>query len=229
RAIGIAGMEPSSAVEAGGSFSAAIPQFDFILVDHVLDTAELDRIYPSPTVAFVLLLAPTTETLRWILPPAAKKIQEEPEEVDSAQIDIGGRGRIVPASDMDVPGQIQLSPPALISKGGLSTKDPSPTPSLTGKRSPMPRLSKKPSQLFNKRKHSRGPVKLARQEHQAQLISEATDGDVGGDSGNKAAPAKPASSSFQVYRLIKPVRRMKLLQILFNAITQHETDDHSVD
>ncbi|KAG0019721.1 hypothetical protein BGZ82_011810 [Podila clonocystis] len=231
RAIGITGMEPTSAVEAGEPCSAAIPQFDFILVDHVLDTAELDRIYPSPTVAFVLLLAPTTETLRWILPPAAKKIQEEPEEVDSAQIDIGGRGRILPSdSNSEVPGRIQLSPPALISKSGLSTRDPSPCPSSTGKRSSMPRLSKKPSQLFKKRKHSRGPVTLARQEHQSRTIPKSINTDVG-DSGNKTTPPKPtlSSSSFQVYRLIKPVRRMKLLQILFNAITQHETGDHAVD
>ncbi|KAF9311034.1 hypothetical protein BG003_007834 [Podila horticola] len=230
RAIGITGMEPSLAVEVGEPCSVSIPQFDFILVDHVLDTAELDRIYPSPTVAFVLLLAPTTETLRWILPPAAKKIEEEPEEEDSAQIDIGGRGRLLPSdSNSDVPGRIQLSPPTLISKGGLSTRDPSPSPSTTGKRSPMPRLSKKPSQLFKKRKHSRGPVTLARQEHQPQMIPGGTDADMGDDSGNKAPPKPTSSSSFQVYRLIKPVRRMKLLQILSNAITQHETGDHSVD
>ncbi|KAG0083595.1 histidine kinase osmosensor, partial [Podila epicladia] len=231
RAIGITGMEPTSGIEAGDPCCAVIPQFDFILVDHVLDTAELDRIYPSPTVAFVLLLAPTTETLRWILPPAAKNIQGEPEEMDSARIDIGGRGRILPSdSNNEVPGRIQLSPPALISKSGLSTRDPSSSPSAAGKPASMPRLSKKPSQLFKKRKHSRGPVTLARHENQSRTIPESTYADVG-DSGNKATPPKPtsSSSSFQVYRLIKPVRRMKLLQILFNAITQHETGEHAVD
>ncbi|KAF9162424.1 hypothetical protein DFQ26_003553 [Actinomortierella ambigua] len=73
---------------------ADIEPFDFILVDHMLDSAELDMLYPHPTVAYILLLAPTTEQLRWILPPAEKRASEDEDEDDSSQIDIGGRGRL---------------------------------------------------------------------------------------------------------------------------------------
>ncbi|KAG0344824.1 hypothetical protein BG004_004141 [Podila humilis] len=240
RAIGITGMEPLSSMHADGHRMAAIRQFDFILVDHVLDTAELDLIYPSPTVAFVLLLAPTTETLRWILPPAAKKIEEEPEEPDSAQVDIGGRGRILPEPDKEVSCRVQLSPSSLLSRG-LADSGRDISRALTNKPSSLaPRLSKRPSQLFKKRKHARGPITLARQENQSHqsvdMVSQdghAFDDAKGGPSVSMITTASsappPLSSSFQVYRLIKPVRRMKLLQILFNAITQHETGVHSVD
>ncbi|KAG0236861.1 hypothetical protein BGW41_000332 [Actinomortierella wolfii] len=74
--------------------SVDIEPFDFILVDHVLDSAELDLLYPNPNIAYVLLLAPTTEQLRWILPPAEKRASDEEDDDDSSQIDIGGRGRL---------------------------------------------------------------------------------------------------------------------------------------
>ncbi|KAH7028699.1 hypothetical protein BKA57DRAFT_401487 [Linnemannia elongata] len=72
-------LQDTISVEDSLGLEALVP-FDFIVVDHVLDSAELDRIYPSPAIAFILLLAPTTETLRWILPPAAKKQPDEPED-----------------------------------------------------------------------------------------------------------------------------------------------------
>ncbi|KAI1314599.1 hypothetical protein EDD11_001942 [Mortierella claussenii] len=203
-------------------------RFDFILVDHVLDSAELDRIYPSPVIAFVLLLVPTTETLRWMLPPAAKKLNQEPEEPESGQLDIGGRGRIRHAAEVDyaaekVVGHIQRTSHEASAQvnsvaftnierngqsggGGIVTTPPV---SITGTSVKKP--SRIPSQLFKKRK-SRGHVTVTRP---VPFSSS------GGSDGTGRVP-EMETITFQVCRLIKPVRRMKMLQILFNALSQHE-------
>ncbi|KAF9096667.1 hypothetical protein BGX23_010727 [Mortierella sp. AD031] len=187
--------------------------FDFIVVDHVLDSAELDRIYPSPAIAFVLLLAPTTETLRWILPPAAKKQPDEPEE--SGALDVGGRGRIrqeggVEMEDKPV-GQVQrvsaesgnsadISNPYLAQShtaGGASGS------TLSGS---AKRKLKVASELFKKRK-SRGHITVTRPiPHYALQDNE---------------QPKMETTTFQICRMIKPARRLKLLQIFYNAIQQH--------
>jgi len=166
--------------------------FDFILVDHVLDSAELDRIYPSPIVAFVLLLAPTTETLRWILPPAANRVREEPEEPDYPRKDLGGRGRS------------RTGGPDFLSSTMIAQENKADSV-LAIKAGPPETTIKIPSQLFKKRK-SRGHITVTRSIPQPP--------------GAKGKP-KMETTTFQVCRLIKPVRRMKILQIFYNALSKH--------
>lgn len=186
--------------------------FDFIVVDHVLDSAALDRIYPSPAIAFILLLAPTTETLRWILPPAAKKQPDEPEECGA--LDVGGRGRVrqgdAHLKDQPV-GQVQrvsaenathsnISNPYL-AQSHIAGRLTSSTQSGATKSS-----LKVASDLFKKRK-SRGQITVTR-----PIPHHALQGD---------EQPKTETSTFQICRMIKPVRRLKLLQIFYNAIHQH--------
>ncbi|KAI7824108.1 hypothetical protein BC939DRAFT_410692 [Gamsiella multidivaricata] len=202
----------------------AIPQFDFILVDHVLDSAELDCIYPSPSIAFVLLLAPTTETLRWILPPAQKRLDANSEETDSEQVDVGGRGRIRASSDLDFAekamGQVRSASfmSKIRAKSSASLKKPaSGTPS--GKR---PRI---PSQLFKRKKQSLLAATFTKRKEMNATVESTSGAGTEADTyadvpGSSPVPRK--SSSFQVCRMIKPVRRLKLLQIMYNALLLHE-------
>lgn len=201
-----------------------IQQFDFILVDHVLDSAELDCIHPSPRVAYVLLLAPTTETLRWILPPATeKRYDANLDEAESEQVDVGGRGRIRQSSEMDFAARAmgRVHSASYMSKVDHSTSvsaftAPARAPICDGIKSlaaghsssgnasastmtKVGGLSRLPSQLFRRRKNG-----VSHQGHVRKVLS------------NSKQP------SFQVVRMIKPVRRMKLLQILSNALMQHE-------
>ncbi|KAF9985974.1 histidine kinase osmosensor [Mortierella antarctica] len=215
-------------------------RFDYILVDHVLDSAELDRIYPSPTVAFILLLAPTTETLRWILPPAVKSQSEEHEEPESGQIDIGGRGRIFQqASEIGLEahaavGQIQRAShetsaqqnqAALAGLAGRATAAATAAKNAAVKaKVPVIPYVKRPSELFKKRK-SRGPITVTR----PVPCTIAGDGfserdlDLQHTVERHEAICRPRmeTTSFQVFRLIKPVRRMKILQIIYNAMNRH--------
>ncbi|KAF9286905.1 hypothetical protein BGZ68_002447 [Mortierella alpina] len=213
-------------------------RFDYILVDHVLDSAELDRIYPSPTVAFILLLAPTTETLRWILPPAAKSQSEEHEEPESGQIDIGGRGRIFQqASEIGLEAHAvghvqrashetsaQQNQAALASLAGRATAAAAAAKIAAAKaRAPASPCVKQPSELFKKRK-SRGQITVTRPVP-CTITGDGSGSDV--DLQHKAerheAVCRPRmeTTSFQVFRLIKPVRRMKILQIIYNAMNRH--------
>ncbi|KAF9958067.1 hypothetical protein BGZ72_000932 [Mortierella alpina] len=213
-------------------------RFDYILVDHVLDSAELDRIYPSPTVAFILLLAPTTETLRWILPPAAKNQSEDHEEPESGQIDIGGRGRIFQQAseiglDAHAVGQVQRAShetsaqqnqAALASLAGRATAAAAAAKIAAGKaKAPVEPFVKRPSELFKKRK-SRGQITVTRPVP-CTIAGDGSEGDV--DLQHQAerheAVCRPRmeTTSFQVFRLIKPVRRMKILQIIYNAMNRH--------
>ncbi|KAF9120808.1 hypothetical protein BGW39_011070 [Mortierella sp. 14UC] len=200
--------------------------FDFIVVDHVLDSEELDRIYPSPVIAFVLLLAPTTETLRWILPPAAKKQPDEPEE--SGGLDVGGRGRVRKEGGAEVEnkpvGQVQRVTAEInnnnnignpyLTMSHIAEKNAAPAQSGTSKN----RL-KAPSELFKKRK-SRSQITVTRPvPHHALQADE---------------QPKLETTTFQICRMIKPVRRLKLLQIFYNAIHQHnhrlqQMDEHQED
>ncbi|KAF9918514.1 histidine kinase osmosensor [Lobosporangium transversale] len=195
----------------------SLKRFDLILIDHVLDSAELDRIYPSPIVAFVLLLAPTTETLRWILPPATKRLNEEPEEPECGQLDIGGRGRIRHASEADYAAERAIGHVQRVSNETSAIQNSAAFTSISRgssvARPPLApvRLAKNPSQLFKKRK-SRGHITVTRPVPYS--------GGIGPD--NKIRPAEMETTTFQVCRMIKPVRRMKLLQILYNALSQHE-------
>ncbi|KAF9538483.1 hypothetical protein EC957_006716 [Mortierella hygrophila] len=199
--------------------------FDFIVVDHVLDSAELDRIYPSPVIAFVLLLAPTTETLRWILPPAAKKQPDEPEE--SGALDVGGRGRVRREGDAILEaqpvGRVQRVSAASATNSNIS--NPYLTQSYIAGRPTSSSQSgaakstlKAPSDLFKKRK-SRGLATVTRPApHHALQDDE---------------QPRMETSTFQICRMIKPVRRLKLLQIFYNAIHQHnhrmQNEDHQDD
>ncbi|CAO3565313.1 unnamed protein product [Mortierella alpina] len=213
-------------------------RFDYILVDHVLDSAELDRIYPSPTVAFILLLAPTTETLRWILPPAVKSQPEEHEEPESGQIDIGGRGRIFQqASEIGLEahavGQIQRAShetsaqqnqAALASLAGRATAVAAAVKIAAAKtKVPVSPCVKQPSELFKKRK-SRGQITVTRpvpctitggnSESEVDLQQK-------GQRHEAVCRPRMETTSFQIFRLIKPVRRMKILQIIYNAMNRH--------
>ncbi|KAG9061971.1 hypothetical protein KI688_006688 [Linnemannia hyalina] len=202
-----------------------IQPFDFILVDHVLDSSELDCIHPSPRVAYVLLLAPTTETLRWILPPATEKRYDanQDEAAESEQVDVGGRGRIRQSSEVDFAARAmgRVHSASYSSKVDHSTPVSTPTaparaPICDGTKSlaaghsrsgnasattatKVAGLTRLPSQLFKRRKNG-----VSHQGHVRQVLL------------NRRDP------SFQVVRMIKPVRRMKLLQIMSNAIKQHE-------
>ncbi|KAF9900626.1 hypothetical protein EC991_007072 [Linnemannia zychae] len=203
---------------------AAIQPFDFILVDHVLDSAELDCIHPSPRVAYVLLLAPTTETLRWILPPATEKRYDTSmdEAAESEQVDVGGRGRVRQSSEMDFAARAmgRVHSAAYTSKVDHLASITAPvrgapicngTKSLTAGRvgsglnttastsKGVGLTARLPSQLFKRRKNGG-----SHQGHVRKVIS------------NIKEP------SFQVVRMIKPVRRLKLLQIMSNALMQHE-------
>ncbi|KAF9958237.1 histidine kinase osmosensor [Modicella reniformis] len=181
--------------------------FDIIIVDHVLDSAELDRIYPAPVVAFVLLLAPTTETLRLILPPAINRAREPPPppEEDSSPFDIGGRGRTRGTEQEYVPARIQRdllesrtkqNKAAFINaSGNVITNKPS-----------VPSKAIKPSQLFKKR-NSRGHITITKPVPQLP--------------GMCHEKPRMETKTFQVCRLIKPMRRMKLLQVLYNAFSRH--------
>ncbi|KAF9985355.1 hypothetical protein BGZ65_011096 [Modicella reniformis] len=215
-------------VSSSHSELEAIPYFDFILVDHVLDSAELDCIYPSPSVAFVLLLAPTTETLRWILPPAQKRVDEEVEETDSEQVDIGGRGRIRHTSELDFAeralGQVRSA--SYMSKIRIQTSDKK----LESSKS----VSKALSQLFKrklsnkaaaiKRPRIHGPTGTActatTTTTTTTTTATATTSTNVNAEGSVSEPTR--KSSFQVCRMIKPVRRLKLLQIMYNALMHHE-------
>ena len=226
--------------------------FDFILVDHVLDTFELDLLFPSPAVAFVLLLQPTTETLRWILPPAERntsksqrrrrtevgiypgqhngkldsiekeehhgslmdEVKGDPrdvsgvegdhedeeltdDEADSGQVDVGGRGRLRSDSSGLTSGGPYVIPPGLMATTVLQK-----TPG-TGETTPGPSL------LFKKRCTSRNSASVAKPE------------------GTLSAPRKSGTkkTSYRVCRMIKPVRRLKLLQIMYNALMQLEEEN----
>ncbi|KAG0216028.1 hypothetical protein BGX33_000547 [Mortierella sp. NVP41] len=184
---------------------AQIQQFDFILVDHVLDSAELDCMHPSPRVGYVLLLAPTTETLRWILPPAEKRYDENMDEAESEQVDVGGRGRIRQSSEMDFAARAmgRVHSASYMSKVDHSTSVSTPArpPICDGARGLAPAgLTRLPSQLFKQRKNGG-----SHQGHVRKVMSN-----------SKGEP------TFQVVRMIKPVRRLKLLQIMCNALMQHE-------
>ncbi|KAG0242856.1 hypothetical protein BGX31_011446 [Mortierella sp. GBA43] len=186
--------------------------FDFILVDHVLDSAELDRIYPSPVVAFVLLLAPTTETLRWILPPAANRVRREPEEEDCAEIDVGGRGRFLQAADSDYLPEIKAGQIQRVSHETSAQENNAALASLSESVMAIKPITsgttiKIPSQLFKKRK-SRGQITVTR------LVPPLP------GTRDQGKP-RMETATFQVCRLIKPVRRMKILQIFYNALSKH--------
>ncbi|KAF9902373.1 hypothetical protein EC991_005007, partial [Linnemannia zychae] len=200
--------------------------FDFIVVDHVLDSAELDRIYPSPVIAFVLLLAPTTETLRWILPPAAKKQLDEPEE--SGALDVGGRGRVRQEGDAELEdkpvGQVQRATAEINSNVNISNPYLAQS-HIAGRNATSAQLGttkntfKVSSELFKKRRY-RGQVTVTRPVPHHALQSD--------------EQPRLESSTFQICRMIKPVRRLKLLQIFYNAINQHNhrlqhIDEHQED
>ncbi|KAF9280280.1 hypothetical protein BGZ68_007335 [Mortierella alpina] len=174
-----------------------ISPFDFILVDHVLDSAELDCIYPSPVVAFVLLLAPTTETLRWILPPAERSKYKEVDEIDSGQVDVGGRGRIQQSNELEFAeraiGQVR-------SASYMSKIAGPPSPAASESKDVEQRL---PSQLFKR-------MKPLRSQHAVH------------PGGKTKRGMNTTSMNSQVVRMIKPVRRLKLLQIMYNALMHHE-------
>ncbi|KAI1310789.1 hypothetical protein EDD11_003666 [Mortierella claussenii] len=200
-----------------------ICQFDFILVDHVLDSAELDCIYPSPCVAFVLLLAPTTETLRWILPPAERRQSTDADEADSGQVDVGGRGRIPQSSEMDFAakamGQVR-------SATYLSKLRQSSAKSTGGDGQPVAELKRVPSQLFKRKKNSiQAAASLGKRTKSSVACSgsSVSKDEAGATATTRSAAGNaPSTSSFQVCRMIKPVRRLKLLQIMYNALMQHE-------
>ncbi|KAG0012408.1 hypothetical protein BGZ80_011760 [Entomortierella chlamydospora] len=224
-----------------------IRQFDFILVDHVLDSKELDCIYPSPSIAFVLLLAPTTETLRWILPPA-QKISDpmDSDETDSSQVDVGGRGRIQKISEVGFAGNIigQVRSSSYLSKirvqpsksdgvTDLEADASSGSHSRTSSGSRPKRLMRIPSELFKRKKNSIRTTNGVKKKRMSETLAKSTKTMVHGYSTSKtpglmtantgaAACNAPPCSSFQVCRMIKPVRRLKLLQILYNALLHHE-------
>ncbi|KAG0204256.1 hypothetical protein BGX28_003751 [Mortierella sp. GBA30] len=198
---------------SGAGLDKTIRQFDFILVDHVLDSEELDCIYPSPSVAFVLLLAPTTETLRWILPPAEKRLYEEVDDTDTGPVDVGGRGRIRQSNEMECAeraiGQVRSAsymskiagPPASASEG-TGTKKPS-------------------SQLFRRKKISGSQQSLTDSRNRVRTRTE-SGGTSLSDSRVSNGSFHAHAAHFQVVRMIKPVRRLKLLQIMYNALVLHE-------
>ncbi|KAF9107718.1 hypothetical protein BGX27_008637 [Mortierella sp. AM989] len=182
--------------------------FDFILVDHVLDSVELDQIYPSPSIAFVLLLAPTTETLRWILPPA-NRLKHDPEEHESDQFDIGGRGRVRHSQDEGgIAEKVATGCIQRASHGSTSQRVDSSSSSESCK------VINLPSQLFKKRK-SRGFITVTRPVPRI----------IGEQHGEERTILE--TSTFQVCRMIKPVRRMKLLQIFYNAVNMHNNQGHT--
>jgi len=191
----------------------AIPEFDFILVDHVLDSEELDCIYPSPSVAFVLLLAPTTETLRWILPPAQKRTDYESEESESEQVDVGGRGRIRRSSELDFAeralGQVRSA--SYMSKIRTKSAD---------KRLESSK-STKPSELFNRKKQSKKSEANKRRRIHGPSGTDCPAKQTE-ESIQSSTPNITPKPSFHVCRMIKPVRRFKLLQIMYNALMHLE-------
>ncbi|KAF9348483.1 hypothetical protein BGX26_000109 [Mortierella sp. AD094] len=224
-----------------------IRQFDFILVDHVLDSEELDCIYPSPSIAFVLLLAPTTETLRWILPPAQKTLDPmDSDEPDSSQVDVGGRGRIQKISEVGFAekamGQVRSSsylskiraqPSKSSSATNLEADASSRSSSSTSSGSRPKRLTRVPSELFKRKKNSIQTANSVKKRRVSETLAKSTEttahgcstsrspGSMAANTGTATRNASPCSS-FQVCRMIKPVRRLKLLQILYNAVLHHE-------
>ncbi|KAF9202676.1 hypothetical protein BGZ49_007181 [Haplosporangium sp. Z 27] len=206
-------VQCSCGLGAKPQLDGSIRQFDFILVDHVLDSAELDCIYPSPSVAFVLLLAPTTETLRWILPPARKSKDLMDEELDSIQVDVGGRGRIQKVSEVEFAEKAfgQVASTSYLSK--ITAQSPS---ALRPKRPIGP-----PSELFKRKKgHSASKKRRTGEaiEKSGEFTAQRSSSETPGAEGRSNSPC----SSFQVCRMIKPVRRLKLLQILYNALMEHD-------
>ncbi|KAF9181697.1 hypothetical protein BGZ51_005252 [Haplosporangium sp. Z 767] len=217
-------------------------RFDFILVDHVLDSAELDRIYPLPIVAFILLLAPTTETLRWILPPAVKKPQEPEEPPESGQIDIGGRGRIFKSSDIDFARQELRGQVQRVSHEASAQQNNAALASISGGAAAAAATAKyqraehkgvslqgqKPSELF-KRRRSRRHITVTRPMPSSSSCLDVSVKNGTCDDGENSThqhcqgckPQRMETTTFQACRLIKPVRRMKLLQIAYNAVVQH--------
>ncbi|GJJ74079.1 hypothetical protein EMPS_06437 [Entomortierella parvispora] len=221
--------------------------FDFILVDNVLDTFELDQLFPTPRVAFVLLLQPTTETLRWILPPAEKTssknkhqrtgdgrspgqrqgtskddMNEDPElpkderkddlrdgleqegdqdeestddDRDSGQVDVGGRGRL----RMDSSGLTSspyVIPPGLMATTAVQTTAGS-------------RETARPSLLFKRRCTSRNSASITTSKGTMLASTE----------------GRTTKLPYHVCRMIKPVRRLKLLQIMYNVLVQQEEEN----
>ncbi|KAG0249208.1 hypothetical protein BG011_009509 [Mortierella polycephala] len=217
-------------------------RFDFILVDHVLDSEELDRIYPSPIVAFILLLAPTTETLRWILPPAIKRPQEPEEPPESGQIDIGGRGRIFKSSDIDFAPQELRGRVQRVSHETSAQQNNAAMASIAGGAAAAAAAAKhqraehkgaslrgrKPSELFKKRKSRRHITVTRPMPSSSSCIGAGVKNGTcdGGDNSTHKdcqnhGPQRMETTTFQACRLIKPVRRMKLLQITNNAVAHH--------
>ncbi|KAF8936832.1 hypothetical protein BGZ58_003637 [Dissophora ornata] len=213
---GIIGVDGHIGPASRPALEGILP-FDFILVDHVLDSAELDCIYPSPVVAFILLLAPTTETLRWILPPAKKPVDEEPDEPDSGQVDIGGRGRTRQTSEVDFAEKAlgQVRSETYLSKikehSGLKQSEPA-----------RP-LKWVPSKLFKRKKESTQSATIKKRKRQDSIDFIDASMAPGIGVGNTPVPSAPATNSpFQICRMIKPVRRLKLLQIMYNALIHSE-------
>ncbi|KAF9585105.1 histidine kinase osmosensor, partial [Lunasporangiospora selenospora] len=203
---------------------STIRQFDFILVDHVLDSAELDFIYPSPSVAFVLLLAPTTDTLRWILPPAVKQ-EEDDDEGFSKQVDVGGRHR----SRQKESGQSLVD--RTVGHDGRSSclsKDGNDNGPETLTNKGLNTHVMVPSQLFKRRKMSlaggsisssqNGSLKRSRNHDEEEKAPASATGSRRASGSTNLTAIAP----FQVCRMIKPVRRLKLLQIMCNALLRHE-------
>ncbi|KAF9110800.1 hypothetical protein BGX27_005869 [Mortierella sp. AM989] len=234
-----------SSAESGKLRSeGTIRQFDYILVDHVLDSAELDCIYPSPSIAFVLLLAPTTETLRWILPPAQKHLDSfDSDELGSSQVDVGGRGRIRNTPEIECAekaiGQVRSS--SFMSKIRTQSYNPNNledhlADGISEARNspqsfPRPRRPRRPSELFKRKKNSiqsatcikkrRAPTKPTEVTTQGCPTSKLPDV-ANVTAGSAVRVSSPPCPSFQVCRMIKPVRRLKLLQILYNALVKHQ-------
>lgn len=226
------------------SHKKGLEPFDFILVDHVLDTFELDQLFPTPAVAFVLLLQPTTETLRWILPPAEKNASkrqrrhptngeiypgqhnEKLETIDSEDhhsllkdehesgafqdeswtegdpADEEMTDDEIDSGQVDVGGRgrLRLDSSGLTS-GGSYAMPPGPIATASPQKTAL-----RPSLLFKKRCTSRNSAPTA--------ASEGTLLTMGKRGTRKAA--------YHVCRMIKPVRRLKLLQIMYNAVVQQE-------
>ncbi|KAF9936873.1 hypothetical protein BGZ67_001943 [Mortierella alpina] len=85
---------------------------------------------------------------------------------------------------------------------------------------PVSPCVKRPSELFKKRK-SREPITIIRPV--PCTIAEDSDIDLQHTAERHEAVCRPRmeTTSFQVFRLIKPVRRMKILQIIYNAMNRH--------
>ncbi|KAF9316750.1 hypothetical protein BG006_003482 [Podila minutissima] len=78
-----------------------------------------------------------------------------------------------------------------------------------------------PSQLFKKRKSGRGPVTLKRHVVPGSSLATPETSSSSSSSGSGSG-SSGTGSSFQVCRMIKPVRRLKLLQIMYNALMHQQ-------